>query len=243
MGSENATKDYSKGKIYVIKNDINDDKYIGSTIWDLERRLKRHILDMKCERRKNYKFYQEMAKYGTSHYFIELVENYPCETVQELKRREGHFIKLMGTLNTSVAGRTEKEYKKEYLEKHKEYFKQKNQEYNKANKDIINEKKKIYYQNNKQHLQQKKKEYMEKHKEYFKQKEKERREAKKEELAQKRKEYYERTKEQNKDKLKEYRDANKDRINERARLYREANRELIRQKQNQKKAEARQAKT
>ena len=53
MGSENKTKDYSTGKIYVIKNDINDDKYIGSTVWDLERRLKRHKLDMKCERRQN----------------------------------------------------------------------------------------------------------------------------------------------------------------------------------------------
>ena len=47
---------------------------------------------------------------GHDRSFIELVELYPCTTKEELRARDGHFIRERGTLNTKVAGRTRKEW-------------------------------------------------------------------------------------------------------------------------------------
>ena len=41
---------------------------------------------------------------------IELIENFPCETKEELKRREGFHIKAERCINKCVAGRSDAEY-------------------------------------------------------------------------------------------------------------------------------------
>ena len=56
---------------------------------------------------------------------VELIENYPCNDVYELRAREGYYIRETGTLNKNVAGRTPREcvdihYNKN-IEKYKEY--------------------------------------------------------------------------------------------------------------------------
>ena len=67
-----------------------------------------------------------------SNWYIELYENYPCNSKEELLKKEGEVIRLIGSLNSRIAGRTEKEYKKDNAEKNKEYQKQYRIEY--ANK-------------------------------------------------------------------------------------------------------------
>jgi len=48
---------------------------------------------------------------------IELYELYPCNTNQELHRREGEVIRQLGTLNKCIAGRTQKEYCQDNFER------------------------------------------------------------------------------------------------------------------------------
>ena len=58
-------------------------------------------------------------------WYIELFENFPCNSKEELNKREGEIIREIGTVNKQIAGRTYKEYyednKDEMLKKMKEY--------------------------------------------------------------------------------------------------------------------------
>ena len=133
--------DYSKGKIYTIRS-IYDNTliYVGSTIQSLAVRWGGHKRNSKTEKDKNTLIYRTIND-EWENWYIELYELYPCSCKEELVMKEGEIIRLMGTLNTKVAGRN-----------HKEYYQE--------NKDDIIEKVKNYYINNKD----KKKEY---HKEYY----------------------------------------------------------------------------
>ena len=99
---------YSNGKIYKILNDVDGEVYIGSTTQLLCKRMalhrdRRHKLHMG-------ELYRHMAAIGAEHFYIELIENYPCNNCEELRAREGFYIREIGTLNKQVAGRTKKEY-------------------------------------------------------------------------------------------------------------------------------------
>ena len=99
-----------------------------------------------------------------------MIEDCPCETLEQLRKREGHYIRKMGTLNHKIAGRTGKEYKEQNKEKIQIYQK----EYNKINKEKIQEQKQIY-----------KKEYRERNKEKIQQNSHEDYEAHKQKLSEK----------------------------------------------------------
>ena len=34
-----------------------------------------------------------MRELGVENFYIELIENFPCDTVEELRAREGHYIR------------------------------------------------------------------------------------------------------------------------------------------------------
>ena len=145
--------DYSKGKIYKILNTIDDEIYVGSTVETLSMRMSKHRSDMK--KQPQSKIYKHMHELGVENFYIELIENFPCNDIYELRAREGHFIREIATLNKLIAGRTQKEYRKQYNEEHKEHIK---------------ETVKQYYEDNKEHLLEKKKQYKEEHKEYINEK-------------------------------------------------------------------------
>ncbi len=46
---------------------------------------------------------------------MELYENFSCDNVEELHKREGEIIKEIGTLNRCVAGRTPIESKQNWI--------------------------------------------------------------------------------------------------------------------------------
>ena len=67
-----------------------------------------------------------MASVGVEECYIELVEKYPCQSNEELHKKEGEWIRKIASLNSRVAGRNHKEYKIE----DPEHYKQKNKKNN-----------------------------------------------------------------------------------------------------------------
>lgn len=138
----------------VYKFDILDDMYVGSTI-DVSSRLRNHKADLKNGRQS--KLYKRIREYGLCFNDIDFIilESYPCNTEQELRRREGVFqTELKPTLNDNIAGRTKQEYRND-------------------NKDIIAKKKKEYNDKNKEHISKREKEYRDRNKTQINQKNKE----------------------------------------------------------------------
>ena len=145
MAINNMT--YKNGKIYCIRNIIDDDIYVGSTTQLLCKRMAEHRNKMKAT--PQYKLYMKMVDVGLDKFYIELIENYPCDNREELRKREGFYIREMGTLNNCIAGRTKTEYFIEHREKITEYSKQYQTEFYNNNKSEINVKNKIYREDNK----------------------------------------------------------------------------------------------
>ena len=154
------SQDFRKGKIYKIINDYNDDVYIGSTCDILTKRFSCHksSINRKC----HLPFYKLILEIGFDRFRIELIEDYPCEDIYQLRQREGFYIRQLGTLNKLVAGRTRKEYNEEHKEQRKEHYEN--------NKDIILEKQKEYRENNREVILEKQKEYYLENKDYFRKK-------------------------------------------------------------------------
>ena len=110
------SQDFSKGKIYKITNDFNDEVYVGSTCDTLVKRFSKHKREINCALGVNRPLYILMREIGTDRFRIQLVEEYPCEDKYQLGQREGYYIRQIGTLNARIAGRTPKEYQKEHIE-------------------------------------------------------------------------------------------------------------------------------
>ena len=117
----NSSKDFRNGRIYRILNHIDDECYVGSTTQALSKRMVEHRGQVYCNRTRNIPLYIKMLKEGVENFYIELIEEYPCDNLEQLRKREGHYIREMGTLNKVIAGRTKSEYVKDNKEKIKEY--------------------------------------------------------------------------------------------------------------------------
>ena len=155
---------YQNGKIYTIRSNDADDLYIGSTTQSLSKRFNDHKRDATCETRMNYPLYRKMNEVGIDKFYIELYENYPCQNIEELRKREGELIRQMGTLNKQVAGRSKKEWTNENQDKVKEY----KQRHKEGNEERIKEQSKGWYEENKEHKAEYDKEYRCKNKQKIK---------------------------------------------------------------------------
>ena len=104
--------DYSLGKIYMIypkvENVEEGDVYYGSTTQSLSRRMSLHRSTKNCSSKLLF------DKYGVENCFIELVENYPCATKEELCKKEGEYIRANKCINKCIPGRPKNEQMKEY---------------------------------------------------------------------------------------------------------------------------------
>ena len=166
---DNIDERYKNGKIYVVKCK-NDDTliYVGSTINKLNDRLTGHRSQKGC-------YLYKYVNGDWDSWYIELYEEYPCNNKKELEKREGEVIRLFGTINKGIAGRTYKEWVED-------------------NKEKIAKRKKIYSENNKEKIAERKKIYNEKNKEIIAEKEKKYREDNKEKIAERKKIYHEENK-------------------------------------------------
>lgn len=158
--------DYSNGKIYTIRNRNDNTKiYVGSTIQPLYKRLYTHKCSSKKEEYMNRLLYIEINGDWTN-WYIELYEHYPCNNRNELEKREGEIIRLIGTLNKSIAGRDDKQYRIDKADKIKQYYidnadkvKEKNKQYRTENAENIKEYMKTYYSKNADEMKEKAKQY------------------------------------------------------------------------------------
>ena len=111
-----ASKNFQNGKIYCIRNEVNDDIYVGSTTQPLSKRMVKHRCEAK-QRPENMKITSMMNLWGIENFYIELLEEYPCDNIEQLNKKEGEWIRKLGTLNSKIQGRTHAEYYKEVKEK------------------------------------------------------------------------------------------------------------------------------
>ena len=109
--------DYSLGKIYTIRCKSDDSLiYVGSTVQKLSMRWGGH----KNTAKKHPSWDLFVAINNKWHkWYIELYEDFPCKSREELHKREGEITRLIGTLNMIIAGRTKQEREKKYYEEKK----------------------------------------------------------------------------------------------------------------------------
>ena len=102
---------FGNAKIYCILNSIDDDLYVGSTCQTLSQRMTKHRHNTKS-RPNSMKLTQKMQEQGIEHFYIELLEEYPCEDKTHLMKKEGEWITKISTLNDKIMGRTRAEWTK-----------------------------------------------------------------------------------------------------------------------------------
>lgn len=110
------------GRIYVIKNDINDKVYVGQTIHTLKMRFSQHLKKSMIDNNPYRKLYNAIRKYGKEHFFIELVEdNIP---ISQLNEKEIHYIEQYNSFeqgyNSTCGGDSKNIYKDADIEHIKE---------------------------------------------------------------------------------------------------------------------------
>jgi hypothetical protein len=220
--------DYQNGKIYVIRNHINDLVYIGATTQSLAKRFSVH----KDASRRNFtiQLYKAFQEIGIENFYIELIENCPCNSKNELHAREGfyirHFDSYINGYNARISGRNGKDYYNE----NKEIIAEKCKIYREANQEIIRERKKRYCEENKEKISQHNKVWREENKEIIKEKKKAYREANKDILNGKHKQDYHQNKEKYAKSMYEYYQKNSDEIKRQAKEYYETHKAEISQK-------------
>jgi hypothetical protein len=109
-----------KGFIYSIQHrtDANCKQYIGSSMIDLNERLREHKNDFGKYLNGKTRYYTssfELFKdYGKDNFKIVPLTQVEVETKEELKRIEGEYIKnCPNRINKKVAGRSQSEYQRE----------------------------------------------------------------------------------------------------------------------------------
>ena len=152
---------YQNGKIYTLRSRNSDKIYIGSTCQDLSKRLYGHKKGYKKFMKTKLKYVSSYEVIEGGNVFIELLESYPCNSSEELRRREGQLQREVKCVNQNIAGRTRKEYRQD----NKEAISAKKKVYCQENKEAILAKKKVYHQENKEAILAKKKVYRQKNKE------------------------------------------------------------------------------
>ena len=139
------------GKIYIIKNNINNLLYVGSTIRELDVRMKQHMRDM--YKYTNFKLYKAMDQFKPYNFYIDILEEFEYENVKDLRKQEGKYIKIIKPeLNKNIAGRTIKEYNDDNKEPLKLYRKLYYRKYRENNKEYLNQYRKDYYNNKKSNI-------------------------------------------------------------------------------------------
>ncbi len=139
--------DYSKAKVYTVRNRSDDSLiYVGSTIQSLSQRFAKHRED--CRKGiTNCMLHQKMRETDLNDWYIELYEAFPCNSKEELLKKEGEIIRLISTLNKNIAGRSVQEYKREYYATHKDKKLEYQKQYYEDNKEARIEYQKQYYRN------------------------------------------------------------------------------------------------
>ena len=143
--------DYSKGKIYAIKNYDNNKIYIGSTTWDLGKRFNEHVKrrnDPKfIDKPDNWLLYQAMHDLGKDIFYFEEVESFPCENASQLRAREGYWIRHFQSWIPEYGynKKLENRSRKEYYEDRREFTIEQSKKYTEQNREKVFEWKNTHF--------------------------------------------------------------------------------------------------
>ena len=176
---------YENGKIYCIKNYIDNDIYVGHTTQALSKRMEAHRSACKNAKRNNARLYQKMNQLGIDKFYINLVEKYPCSDIEELRAKEGEWIEKIGNLNVNLAGKTPEQQKEIRSKKNKDKY-QNDAEYQEKAKQRT----KTRYENKKDEIKIQHKQYRDEHKEEAKEYKKKYNQEHKEQLKEAYSQYY-----------------------------------------------------
>jgi hypothetical protein len=150
-------KNYANSKIYKIEPICEHDEsdiYIGAT-------TKKYLSQRMDSHRHNYKSWKNgtsaktnsyilFDKYGVDNCEIYLLEK--CEnatSIDDVRAREGYYIKTLKCVNRCVAGRSVEESMVAFKNENPNYFKKYSDAYRITNYDKIQKKCKLYYVANK----------------------------------------------------------------------------------------------
>ena len=107
---------YQRGKIYKIVDVGYNKCYIGSTTEKLlSNRMSKHRNHYRNFKQDTanqlyYIVFELFDEFDLTNCKIELIENYPCNSKEELLSREGFYILNTECINKRVAGRTKQQY-------------------------------------------------------------------------------------------------------------------------------------
>jgi hypothetical protein len=107
---------YGNGKIYKLVSDQDNQFYVGSTIQKLCQRKTQHVCKSKNPNEMGRLVYEHFNQIGWQNVKIILVETYPCDSVEELVKRERYWYEL---LKPSLNSRFPQMDKLEYAEKYR----------------------------------------------------------------------------------------------------------------------------
>lgn len=177
-----SSNKYQCGKIYKIVDNSYTLCYYGSTTQSLSRRMTTHrsiytlFKDGKINRKPSA--CEIFDTYGLENCKIELVELFPCGSKEELRKKEGEYIKNNDCINKKIAGRTQPEYvddnrdrinerRREWANTNKdrinEVRRQRDKEFRQNNPDLVKERHHTDYVNRKEYLNAKNKEWKASH--------------------------------------------------------------------------------
>lgn len=177
---------YGRGKIYeIISNNKPELSYVGSTcaVYLSQRFAEHNGSYNRYSNGTDKKFCKSYDVLQHGDCTINLIENYPCNSKEELLARERFYIQSRNCVNKVIPLRTPKEYYND----HRHEIIEKNKAIYKANRSIIVEKKKAKYRANRDIVIEKVKKYQEKNKDKFLEKKKAYYEVNKVKLLEKRK--------------------------------------------------------
>jgi len=193
--------DYSNCVIYKIccKDPTVTYEYYGHTTNETKRK---QAHKGGCNNENNFHYNQLVYKTmrengGWENWDFIVIENYPCENVNEARLRERYWIELkQSQLNVNIPTRTREEYKRnnrkqireqgrqyyykniedfvQYREEHKDQIKEYQVKYREEHKDQISQQKKQYREENVEQVRERKKRYYEQNKEKISLKDKQR---------------------------------------------------------------------
>ena len=122
-----TTNKYQRGNVDLITNLNYDLIYYGSTCQPLANRIADHRQKYKSHtdgKRGKVCVFDIFDAFGVENCKIELVEDYPCETKEQLLSREGHYIRNNDCVNKHQVGRTGAQYYLDNKEKIRERVKE-----------------------------------------------------------------------------------------------------------------------
>lgn len=150
--------DYKNGKLYKLQCD-DGYYYIGSTCNELRFRFNGHKTSSKIE---NSRVYQHINEIGWDRVRIVLIEDFPCENKEQLRRREDELIQqhlnnelCLNFRREFVTTEEKKQLASIYYQEIKEERKVKDKERYLKNKDKIREQQREYEKRNRALLTEK----------------------------------------------------------------------------------------